>query len=63
MKVVEPKLHWRQVTDPVEIAALKLAGKWKPGIPLWAIRDGNMWAESGDLKIWRDARLQVGKRL
>lgn len=56
------KKHWRPVTDPVEVAALKLAGKWKVGIPLWRNIDGIVWAECGDFKLWRDARVQEGKR-
>jgi hypothetical protein len=57
----DEKKHWRPVTDPVEVAALKLAGKWKVGIPLWRNVDGNMWAECGDFKLWRDALVQEGK--
>lgn len=60
--VVEPKRRWVPITDPVEVAALRLAGKWKIGIPLWSNYGGTVWAESVDLKIWRDARLQEGKR-
>lgn len=60
-KPIEPKQRWVPLADPVEIAALKLAGKWKPGIPLWGERNGIIWAESVELKTWREGR--TGKRL
>lgn len=62
-KAAEPKQRWVPIADPVEIADLKKTGKWKPETPLWREVDGAMWAESGDLKIWRAARISTGKRL
>lgn len=58
--IIEPKKHWQPVNDPVEAAALKLAGKWKVGVPLWRNVDGVIWAECVDFKLWREARATTG---
>lgn len=60
----EPKLRTTPITDPVEIAALQHAGKWRETIPLWRQNGETLLVGEVDvLKTWREARANIGKRL
>lgn len=49
------------VTDPIEIAALQHAGKWRENIPLWRQNGDTLLVGEVDvLKAWREGR--TGKR-
>lgn len=57
MKTIEPKPRTAPVIDPIEIAALQHAGKWREGIPLWRQNgDTLLIGEIDVLKTWREAR-------
>lgn len=57
MKATEQKPRTAPVTDPIEIAALKHAGKWREGIPLWRQNGETLLVgEIEVLKTWREAR-------
>ena len=50
------------VADPVEVAALQAAGKYREGVPLWRKNgDTLLVGEIEVLKTWREKRAQTAK--
>lgn len=40
------------ITNPTHTQALTTAGKYRPGIPLWWVKNGKFWAEVEGFKTW-----------